>query len=318
MISYAQNQEDVVLARLLQIVPEGRFVDVGAAHPVEHNVTYWLYLNGWRGVNVEPMSREADLLRKERPEDITLQVAVGDAPGTMTLFEAPLDNRGATTSDPELVDRYAASGQQFVPFEVEVVTLDDVLGRFEPGGVHVLKVDIEGGEAAAIAGAHLDRHRPWVLVIEATQPNSTVDTSEVWQPDVLAAGYTCVLFDGLNRFYIRADRPDLAELLSTPANVFDDWKPWRLVELENEMVRVVQKAAEHSAAMDERFRAVESYARGLEASREPIEEYVRSLIERADGAERYALALRVKLDEVETYARTLQAAQQPPADDAPS
>jgi FkbM family methyltransferase len=318
VISYAQNQEDVVLGRLLQIIPNGRFVDVGAAHPVEHNVTYWLYLNGWRGVNVEPMSREAEMLRETRPDDVTLQVAVSDAPGTMTLFEAPLDNRGATTSDPELVDRYAAGGQQFVPFEVAVVTLDDILGRFEPGGVHILKIDIEGGEAAAIAAAQLDRHRPWVLVIEATQPNSTVDTSDVWEPDVLAAGYTCVLFDGLNRFYVRAERPDLAALLSTPANVFDDWKPWRLVELENELVRVVQTATAHAAVMDERFCAVESYAHDLEASREPIEEYVRSLIERADKAERYALALRVQVDELETYTRTLQAALQPQADDAPS
>ena len=53
VISYAQNREDVVLARLIDRVPHGRFVDVGAGHPIIENVTYALYLAGWRGVNIE-------------------------------------------------------------------------------------------------------------------------------------------------------------------------------------------------------------------------------------------------------------------------
>jgi hypothetical protein len=55
-VSYAQNQEDVVLYRLTRFVERGTYVDVGAAHPVIHNVTYALYLAGWRGINVEPMA----------------------------------------------------------------------------------------------------------------------------------------------------------------------------------------------------------------------------------------------------------------------
>jgi FkbM family methyltransferase len=298
VISYAQNQEDVVLSRLLRVVPVGTFVDVGAAHPYIHNVTYWLYLAGWRGVNVEPMAREAELLRTERPDDTTLQVAVGAAPGTVTLFEAPPENRGATTSDRSLVDRYGESGQAFSPFDVEVVTLGSILAGYEPGAVHLVKIDVEGAEREVIAGADLGHHRPWVLVIEATAPNSTDDSSAAWEPAVVSAGYSCVLFDGLNRFYVRDDLHDIARLLSVPANVFDDWKSKEMAELELEIVRVVDDAAAQHLLLESRHAAAEAYALELEAVAGPAEEYVNSLIRRAEIAEEYALSLQNELQRI--------------------
>ena len=66
-VSYAQNLEDVVLSRLLTAAPHGRFIDVGAGHPVHGNVMHGLYMHGWRGINVEPMPVEAELLRAMRP-----------------------------------------------------------------------------------------------------------------------------------------------------------------------------------------------------------------------------------------------------------
>lgn len=288
MISYAQNQEDVVLSRLLRMVPVGTFVDVGAGHPCIHNVTYGLYLAGWRGVNVEPMASEAEQLRSLRPDDVTLQVAVGATPGSLTLFEAPIENRGATTSDPSLVARYAATGQSFVPFEVEVDTLDSILATYRPGEVHLVKIDVEGGEADVIAGADLAGHRPWVLVIEATAPNSTDDSSAAWEPTVLAAGYSCVLFDGLNRFYVRDDLPEIARLLSVPANVFDGWKSKELADLEVMIEQVVAAAAAQTAD-------IEAYQAAAAANSRIAEEYVASVIARAERAEEYARSLETEL-----------------------
>ena len=118
VVSYAQNQEDVVLSRLTTLVEHGIYVDIGAGHPVLENVTYALYRAGWRGVNVEPMPREVEMYRTERPDDLTLQVAIGAEVGTVTLYEAPLENRGATTSDSSLAQRYVRDGQDFTPFNV--------------------------------------------------------------------------------------------------------------------------------------------------------------------------------------------------------
>jgi len=264
-VSYAQNMEDVVLGRLVSLVPRGRFIDVGAGHPILENVTYALYLKGWRGINVEPMRAEVELLRAQRPEDETVQVAVGATAGSVTLFEAPAAaNRGATTSNAELAARYAkAAGESFVAFESPMVTLSSLLAKFEPGGVHVVKVDVEGMEFDVLTGADLDQHRPWAVVVESTEPNETTSTTHLWEHILLEAGYRCTLFDGLNRFYVRADLDQVAALLSVPANVFDHWVPASALELAAAQIEIESLKSEielsRSAALE-----AETYAKALQ------------------------------------------------------
>ena len=271
MISYSQNQEDVVLFRLVQLVPEGFYVDVGAAHPVLDNVTYALYEAGWRGINIEPMKREADLLREIRPRDITCEVAAGESTGRVTLYEAPIENRGATTADIELVEIYKSTGQSFGSFEVEVARLDKILEDNQIQTVHILKIDVEGFEKSVIQGSSIEKYRPWVLVIEATRPNSTVDVSAEWEQLVLSAGYVLTLFDGLNKFYVRDDMPDLVTLMSVPANVFDKWKSFiideliqQAVALQGEISRMSENFSKELAARESSFRSAEEYALSLE------------------------------------------------------
>lgn len=283
MISYAQNREDVVLWRLVDLVPRGRYIDVGAGHPIIENVTYALYVAGWRGVNVEPMAREVALLREERPDDLTLHAAAGSAPGRLVLFEAPLENRGATTSDAGLAERYRSAGQPFGEFEVDVITLHSIIDDLPPGDIHVLKIDVEGMEAAVIAGAELAVHRPWVLVIEATSPNTSIDASSAWEPSVLAAGYELTLFDGLNRFYVRSDLPDVRSLMSTPANVFDHAVPREVSELR----ALVADGERFAAAVKDDRRRAEAYAASLQAEIEIV---------RADAEEAQAYARTLELE----------------------
>ena len=275
MISFAQNQEDVVLFRLTKLISKGIYVDVGASHPILENVTYALYLEGWRGVNIEPMPREAALLKELRPEDENLEVAVGREIGEINLYEAPLENRGATTYDVEAVDRYRSTGQVFTEFVTPMITLDSVLARFEPGTVHIVKIDVEGFERDTLLGANLKTHQPWVLVIEATKPNSPIDTSSEWEPLVLDAGYDLVLFDGLNKFYVRQDLPEVKELLKTPANVFDEWQS-------SQSISAVEYAVSLRAVLDAREAELAEATTYLNSLKNTVDEknsYIHALLE---------------------------------------
>lgn len=266
-ISYAQNHEDVVLARALR--PDrrrGSWIDVGAGHPVWDSVTAAFAERGWRGINVEPLPAEADALRRDRPHDVTLQVAVGAAPGMGKLFEGPPANRGGSTMVPGLADRYVQEGQEFTPIEVQVTTLADIVAEHvrEPGtgrgtgAVDFLKIDVEGMEAEVLAGADWSSFRPRIVVVEATVPNSTEPSHEAWEPLLLSAGYRFALFDGLNRFYVEEgaldEEPELLEALSAPANVLDGYAayPWvaRVRDAEAQLASLgdVQRELERTAA----------------------------------------------------------------------
>ena len=284
-----------MLFRLVDRVPRGRFVDVGAGHPILDNVTYALYLAGWRGINVEPMEREVALIREQRPEDQTFHVAAGAGPGRVTLFEAPMANRGATTSNESIVERYRAEGQQFTAFEIDLVPIASIIGGSPESEVHVLKIDVEGMEADVIAGADLSTMRPWVLVIEATVPNTRDDSAAAWEADVLAAGYALTLFDGLNRFYVRDDLPEIRELLSVPANIFDGWVPNELVTCRS----TLREAQRYAAELQERSRVATAYAESLQQDRDHAVAYAESLQEERARAASHIAALQTRAVEAD-------------------
>src|SRR6476659_9728686 len=89
MISYAQNGEDVVLARAFGSRDIGFYVDVGASHPVADSVTKHFYDRGWRGINVEPVSASFQELLSERPQDRNLNIAIGFRQAARTFYQVP-------------------------------------------------------------------------------------------------------------------------------------------------------------------------------------------------------------------------------------
>jgi FkbM family methyltransferase len=234
VISYAQNAEDVILARVFQGRATGRYVDIGAGHPSEDSVTKHFYDLGWRGINVEPMPSLAAELSRARPEDVNLVIAVGAKPGEAMLHV--VDGQwGRSTLDDGLARSYRDENDwELRDVKIEVSTLAELLER-HPGEVDFLKIDVEGAEHDVIEGADWSRHRPRVVVVEATEPGAPVPSHETWEPILLDAGYRCGLFDGLNRFYALADDSEALSRMATPANVFDEYERYDTARLRAEL-----------------------------------------------------------------------------------
>jgi hypothetical protein len=76
MISYAQNQEDVIIARVFPDRHHGTYVDVGAHFPVIDSVTEHFYRLGWRGLNIDPLPAAYAELCQVRVHDINLNIAI--------------------------------------------------------------------------------------------------------------------------------------------------------------------------------------------------------------------------------------------------
>jgi FkbM family methyltransferase len=219
-LSYAQNFEDVMLWRALGHVPNGVYVDVGAQHPRIDSVSRAFYERGWRGVHVEPVPAFAQLLREDRPDETVLQVALGEREGVLDLNV--FADTGLSTAIPGYAERHQAErGYAVERIQTPVLTLKSALERLAGKDVHWLKIDVEGFEEQVLRGWDSASLRPWILVVEATVPNSTETDHDKWEHLVIAAGYRYVYFDGLNRFYIANEHPELAAAFSAPPNIFD-------------------------------------------------------------------------------------------------
>ena len=237
-----------MLWRALGDVEAGFWIDAGAADPDFYSVTRTFSERGWRGINIEPTTEAFARLQARRPHDINLPVAVGAALGQLTFYDCA--DPTLSTLDPAIAERNRAGGREITERAIEVTTLAAICERDAPPDIHFLKVDVEGAEAAVLAGADFTRFRPWLLVIEATIPLSRALNHDVWEPGLLAANYRFAWFDGVNRFYIAAERWDrLSPHFTLPVNTFDDFEMFdHAVELKAAQADAERATAAASAA----------------------------------------------------------------------
>jgi FkbM family methyltransferase len=228
IISYAQNFEDVMLWRALKHVEAGFYIDVGANDPTIDSVTRLFYERGWRGINIEPLRSHIMDLERERPRDINIGAAAGAAIGEIALWEC--DVRGWATADETVMAQHRANGHSGHSSRVPITTLSAICADHAPHDIHFLKIDVEGFERSVLEGMDLRRFRPWIVVVEATRPNTVEEVHDQWEELVVTAGYRFIYADGVNRFYVACEHSELATAFRHPPNIFDGFVRAPLIE----------------------------------------------------------------------------------------
>jgi FkbM family methyltransferase len=228
-VSYAQNFEDVMLARAFPGA-RGFYVDVGANDPDIDNVSRVFYERGWSGINIEPLEAQFRRLIARRPRDLNLRIAVGDEEGEIAFY-AIEQWHGFSTTDPTVVAQHRADGlkieEQLVPVRRLAAVLDEQAGGRE---IDFMKIDVEGTELAVLRGAELDRHRPKILLIEAKlpvtfamvdRPDDVADRTEEYARYLAPFSYQLVYHDGLNAYFLADEHRELARHFRRPAGSLD-------------------------------------------------------------------------------------------------
>ena len=250
MISYAQAREDVFLWRAL--APRvhhsvGFWIDVGAYDPVEDSVTKEFSRHGWRGINIEPVEPFYRRFLDDRPNDINIHALVSDHEGEGRFYEVVGHQLG--TMEARFAERHARAGFEMREYELPTLTLTRICEQHAPPEIHFLKIDVEGHEANVLAGMDFARFRPWLLIIEATEPNMLdVPTHEEWERIVLDAGYEHVHTHLPNRYYIAREHPELRPAFSLPVDDYVLERDLRRIKaLEQELEEARARIAELEA-----------------------------------------------------------------------
>jgi FkbM family methyltransferase len=209
-LSYAQNLEDYHLAQVFAGQETGFYIDIGAGHPVGDNVSFWFYLQGWRGLVVEPQPGLAELYAHIRPRDTVVCGLVGATTGEADFHEVDRLHGLSTTVEAHAREA-AAFGAGFRTLRRPMQTLAALCEQNQVEVIDFLKVDVEGAEAAVLEGADFARFRPRVVVVEAVRPGTMEQAWAGWQPLLTTQGYGFAFDDGLNRFYVADEEMGLRE-----------------------------------------------------------------------------------------------------------
>lgn len=222
IISYAQNFEDVLLWRALGHIQQGCYIDIGAHDPIVDSVSKAFYEHGWRGIHLEPLPVYCDALRRDRPDETVLQAAVAAETGVLRFFEIP--DTGISTGDEAIAQSHRERGFRINEITVPCVTLAQVFQLVKGDVVHWLKIDVEGLEKQVLQGWGESPLRPWIVVVESILPLTQEEVYSAWEGLLIAKGYRCVHFDGLNRYYLAEGQPGLENAFRSGPNIFDSFQ----------------------------------------------------------------------------------------------
>ncbi len=252
MVSHAQNFEDVMLRRALGHLETGFYVDVGAWSPDLHSVTKTFYDLGWHGINIEPNPHLWQQYVQSRPRDTNLQMALSNTKTQAEMYF--VSSSGLSSLDKNTATGYINDGYEVAPLLVNVDTLSNVLHvhatdrTHQQKGIHFLKIDVEGLEAQVLTGMDWQAFRPWVVLVEATLPNSQIENHQTWENTVLSAGYHFAYADGLNRWYVATEHLNLMPAFQYPPNVFDNYQLAQVVHLQAKLLHAEQLLAQIAQA----------------------------------------------------------------------
>jgi len=194
-VAGSQAGEDAILANLL---PEanGVYVDIGAGDPISCSNTWTLWQRGWRGLLIEPRKDALYKLCLQRHGDYVYPVGAGAQNGwSMLRLSGCVSSFEADANIQELA-------QSFCPVE----TVASILAKF-PGIAEkclFCSLDVEGHEREVLQGIDWSTFKPRVFCVEyavfgMSAPNN--DSTEKWEPLLLAQGYKLRESTGLNKIY---------------------------------------------------------------------------------------------------------------------
>jgi len=166
--SYAQEGEDLVLARLLDGVNSGFYVEVGSHHPFRFSNTYLFYRQGWNGICIDPLPGSKQLFEKFRPRDISLEMGVSlkEAEMQYYMFNEPALNTFDETLAREMdgLKSYRLREKKSVP----TLPLSGILDNYlrENQAIQFISVDVEGLDLQVLLSNNWDIYRPKLVVAE--------------------------------------------------------------------------------------------------------------------------------------------------------
>lgn len=167
--SYAQEGEDLILKRIFENQNRGFYVDVGAHHPYRFSNTFLFYQRGWRGINIDAMPNSMKLFERFRPQDINLEIPVGQEGQSLEYFS--FNEPALNTFNKEAVEKILQKPQYKLlqTYKLKIQSLAKILESHLATNQEIdfMSIDVEGLDLEVLKSNNWSKYRPKLLLVEA-------------------------------------------------------------------------------------------------------------------------------------------------------
>ena len=207
---YSQYDEELIVRDFFGDARNGFFVDVGAGHYRDMNMTLFLEeRRGWHGIAVDANPSFAPGYAANRPGTKFFAYFVADKAEAARPFFLDDSVWALGSGDKNyLAEAGPAAGLHVHEISIASITLDALLEREGATKVDFLSMDIEQGEPAALAGFDINRWKVELACIEMQTAVAPVIREYMQKHGYVAVKRNAEL-DTINTYFAPAGSPRL-------------------------------------------------------------------------------------------------------------
>ena len=199
---YSQFGEDAILEKYLK-EDKGFYLDIGSGDPVRGSNTYFLYKKGWKGILIDPLTRNIFSSKVIRGKDKIIQGLVGATNKSYTFFEMyPYEY--STTNDEIVNDLINERRAKLVKkVQLHTYSVSDLRLYINLDQPSLLSVDCEGLDLEVLKTIDLKTMKFRVICAEDFDFNPVSKSSAI-NHYLIENGYEIVDRAGPSSIYVKS------------------------------------------------------------------------------------------------------------------
>ncbi len=175
-ISFSQTGEDLIIKMIFNTrgIYLPSYIDIGANHPWNFNNTAIFYLDGSKGINIEPNPKLFKLIKKNRKKDKNLNIGIACKTGEIDYYQLDANTLNTTKKEDALNYENNHGFKIINTIKINVDTIQNVLNKFNNGqNPDFFSIDVEGLDYEILQSINFDNKPPTVVCIESISFSNT-------------------------------------------------------------------------------------------------------------------------------------------------
>jgi hypothetical protein len=170
-IHFGQYGEDILIHKIFsKRIRYGFYLDVGAFHPFQYSNTAYLWVKGWRGMNVDANPNSIRIFKKARSQDTNLLAAIVPAETAKNNASVPIYSSGSNIDPMGTCDQKTAGDRGYAEMHnipaYDISAILEMAAKISGGVIDFLNIDIEGLDEIIVNEIDFNKYKPSVVCIE--------------------------------------------------------------------------------------------------------------------------------------------------------
>ncbi|MBC7913695.1 MAG: FkbM family methyltransferase [Pyrinomonadaceae bacterium] len=172
-LSFSQCGEDSIIMFLITSLglKKIQYFDIGTNNPRNMNNTYLMYLNGYKGVCVEPDPFFHNQIKKYRPKDTLIPAGISSENSESAKFYIMDDSVLNTFSKSEaenMVNFHQRKIKKTIC--VPLISINEILETYHLKDHHtIVSIDVEGLDFIILKSLNFSKYRPSIICVETLE-----------------------------------------------------------------------------------------------------------------------------------------------------